>query len=219
MTEQTPLHADAFGLRPSWRSALSELPLCLPQSAWLGHIPFLFLLFSIQRSSLYVELGVDLGASFLAACEAARRFGIDTVCKGVDTWRGDAHAGPLDEGERVYHALARFLCAEYPRCSLMKTTFDEAAAHFEAGTIDLLHIDGFHTYDAVKHDFLTWEPKLSNRSVVLIHDTQVRQSDFGVWRLLRRRSSPQGSSWRLRSPRGRAFRRAPGRPRWPPVSA
>jgi hypothetical protein len=64
---------------------------------------------------------------------------------------------------------------------LIRATFEEAVRKFDDASIDLLHIDGRHRLADVKHDFETWRPKLSDRAVVLFHDTNVHQADFGVW--------------------------------------
>ena len=61
--------------------------------------------------------------------------------------------------------------------------FDDALTRFEDGSVDLLHIDGYHTYEAVSHDFEAWLPKLSAawRRPAPRHRGAGR--DFGVWRL------------------------------------
>ena len=108
--------------------------------------------------------------------------GLDTRCFAVDTWQGDEQAGYY--GEEVYRDFCRFHEDRYSAFSeLLRCTFDDALPYISDGSVDLLHIDGLHTYEAVRHDFENWRRKLSDSAVVLFHDTNVRQGDFGVWRL------------------------------------
>lgn len=151
-------------------------------SAWSAHIPFAHWVIGAVRPRTLVELGTGWGVSYSAFCEAVVRNTLKTRCYAIDTWKGDEQAGFYRED--VYLDFRAFHEAHYAGFSeLLRCTFDEALAYFSDASIDLLHIDGFHTYDAVRHDFEQWQPKLSDSAVVLFHDTNVRERDFGVWRL------------------------------------
>lgn len=169
--------------------SLNMLPgrLVHPDS-WVMHIPFAFLIIKILKPSTLVELGVHTGNSFSAFCQSAQK--IDHVMKayGIDTFQGEKHAGFYDES--IYNDIHDYLNTNHPgMAELIRDTFDSAKDRFADQSIDLLHIDGLHTYEAVKHDFETWLPKVSNKGMILFHDTQVKRDDFGVWKFWEELSS------------------------------
>lgn len=148
---------------------------------WAGHAPFAAWLIAHHQPSVLVELGTHNGFSYSAFCQAIQASNLATRCYAVDTWEGDDHSGFY--GEHIYQDIKSWHDARFAAFSeLRRTTFDQAVTEFADGSIDLLHIDGLHTYEAVKHDFETWRAKLSSRAIVLFHDTDVKQRDFGVWR-------------------------------------
>lgn len=150
--------------------------------AWVGHIPFAYWLVQRTRPQILVELGTHSGNSYFAFCQGVRHANLATRCYAVDTWHGDEHAG--DYSEDVFNYVNQHNQAHYSAFStLLRTTFDTAAESFSPASIDLLHIDGLHTYAAAKHDFETWYPKLSPGALVIFHDTMVREPGFGVWQL------------------------------------
>ncbi len=151
------------------------------ESGWLGHLPLMFGIVRVHRPRRFVELGTHHGASFFAACQAVESDGLETQCVAIDHWKGDSQAGYFSNA--VFEGFNRTLQEYYGEfATYVRDDFDGALSHFEDGSVDLLHIDGFHSYEAVRHDFDTWRPKLSGRGVVLFHDVNEHQPDFGVWR-------------------------------------
>jgi hypothetical protein len=149
--------------------------------SWVGHIPFASWLVHVAKPRTIVELGTHSGNSYFAICQAVKQYDTGSKCYAVDTWQGDAHA--LSYGEEIYEMVRRHNQEFYSSFStLLRMTFDQALSKFEDSSVDLLHIDGLHTYEAVKHDFETWLPKLAPGAIVLFHDTNVRKDDFGVWK-------------------------------------
>ena len=167
-----------------------DYPTCLMQpiwtapSHWAEHVPFAFALIEMLRPRTVLELGVFAGTSYCAFCQAMDQLGLPSQAYGVDTWQGDPHNG--SNGPEVLDDLKAHHDVRYGKFSrLMPSTFDAVLPQFMDGSIDLLHIDGYHTYEAVRHDFEGWLPKMSECGVILFHDINVHDRDFGVWKLWR----------------------------------
>jgi hypothetical protein len=152
-------------------------------TAWQEHTPFAMYLVDVLRPATIVELGTHYGDSYCSFCQAVAELRYPASAFAVDTWEGDEQAGLY--GEEVLRDLQGHHDPLYGGFSqLLRSSFDDALPRFPDGGVDLLHVDGCHLYDAVRHDFDSWLPKLSARGVVLLHDTVRRVDDFGVWRLL-----------------------------------
>lgn len=168
-----PLDHPLAMLMPTY---LSEVP------TWIGHIPFAFAMIEMQEPRTVVELGTFLGDSYFAFCQAVAALDLPTKCYAVDTWKGDPQTGFY--GPQILAELRKRHDPLYARFStLLEMEFDSALGQFADGSVDLLHIDGTHTYSAVKHDYETWLPKMSEAGVVMFHDTGVRGEGYEVYKV------------------------------------
>lgn len=158
------------------------VPERITPSAWTQHVPMAMLLIDLLRPHTFVELGTFSGTSYCAFCQAVKTLNLDTRCFAVDTWKGDEHGGFYSS--YVLDDLKEHHDPRYSSFSqLIQGQFDAALPSFADGSIDLLHIDGYHSYEVVRHDFDAWLPKMSRSGVVVFHDITERSGDFGVWRL------------------------------------
>jgi hypothetical protein len=186
-------------------------PLRCGLGAWTEHIFFAYDLVAALRPRVLVELGTDRGESYFAFCQAAAEQKTGTRCFAVDHWRGDAHAGSYDD--TTFLDVDAHNRAHYASFStLLRSSFDDALERFAPERIDLLHIDGHHTEEAVRNDLESWLPKLRPGGILLMHDIAMRGRDFGVWK-----------AWAEMTARGRsfAFAQPPGLGIWekPPAGS
>jgi len=136
-------------------------------SAWTGHSNLAIHLVNTLNPSIIVDLGVDYG--FSTFCFAYPQIG---KIYGVDWFQGDIHAGhrntyPIvmeqyDELKSIYGIS---------NIEFIKSDFNDLAKSWNV-KIDLLHIDGLHTYEAVKLDFETWSKFTTEDAVILFHDVE-----------------------------------------------
>ena len=164
-------HSILFAL-PEWLS---------PNPSWHEHLPFALFLMSAHRPQAFVELGAGTGGdAYCAFCQAVKTLGLTTRGCLIDIRQGS-------EGKSIseVEALAELRAYHDPRYggfSLLaqSTSVDAALVHVQDNSIDLLHLDGLHTYESVKHAFETWRPKLSARGIVLVHNTNAGERGSGV---------------------------------------
>lgn len=149
-------------------------------TAWGKHKDFAVSLVEVIKPNVIVELGVEYG--FSTFCFSYPQIG---HVYGIDWFMDDSqyrdysninHSGNFDFVNKKYSELKNQFGMN--NVTFIKSDFSEAAKTWNK-KIDILHIDGTHTYDCVKNDFETWTKFCDDESVVLFHDTLSYKDDVG----------------------------------------
>lgn len=150
---------------------------------WSGHKYFAYDLVRNFKPKKIVELGTHLGCSLFSFAQGIKDEKLKTELHGIDTWYGDEHSGHY--GELIFSRVNEIKDKFYSKVKInfIRTTFDEASKNYKNNSIDILHIDGLHTYKAVKHDFNVWFNKVNKNGIILLHDIAVKKWGFGIYKL------------------------------------
>src|SRR5262249_36020448 len=141
--------------------------------------PFAFWIVEATQPDLIVELGTTTGNSYFSFCQVVKQIGLRTSCCAVLPSAKDRESGHC--GDEAYERMSKINRSKYlPFSRLIRSTIDQTISQFRDRSIDLLHIDGVHSYDTLKHYFESWRPKLTDRAVVLLHNTGVFEPGFGT---------------------------------------
>ena len=148
------------------------------KSAWTGHRKFAEWLVKEMKPKCIVELGVDYGYSTFVFANALK--GSNGTINGIDWFKGDAHASYRNTYKLIIDNIDK---NNVKNINIIKGDFNEESKKWNKD-IDILHIDGFHTYDAVKNDYNNWNRFVKN-GVILFHDVSIRRKGFGVYKFFR----------------------------------
>ena len=137
---------------------------------WEGHRDFVYDLINFVKPKMITELGSQYGCSLFTFCQSVKDNNLNTKIRAVDMWSGDI--GAPDTGEEVFALVNKIKDTYFSELDikLYQMRFDDALPDFEDESIDILHIDGGHTFEDVDHDLKTWLPKLSKDGIILFHD-------------------------------------------------
>lgn len=148
------------------------------ESAWKGHRKFAEWLVKEINPKCIVELGVDYGYSTFVFANALK--GTNGIMNGIDWFKGDSHASSRDTYKSIKENITKH---NVKNINIIKGDFFEISKKWDKN-IDVLHIDGYHTYDAVKSDYDNWNKYVKN-GIILFHDTSMRTKGFGVYKFFR----------------------------------
>lgn len=119
---------------------------------------------SLPHQSTVVEIGSYLGASALFFASGIKERGGKLYC--IDTWYNEGMAeGQRDTFEEFLkniEPMRHFIIPLRGQSVDIAKTFNER--------IDLLFIDGDHSYEGIKGDVESWLPKIKDDGIIIFHD-------------------------------------------------
>jgi len=140
-------------------------------SGWKSHRSFARWIVETVQPEIVVDLGVDYGHSsfYFSIPDIGTIYGIDTF---------DPVGYYIEHSDNYEHVIAMKEKYNFDNIVFIQGLFDDVANTWDK-QIDILHIDGDHSYESVKNDYETWKKFLKEDSVVMFHDTESFPSTVG----------------------------------------
>lgn len=132
----------------------------------------------VPAGGTIVEIGSYLGKSAVNLAHGVKKKGKGATVYCVDTWRN----------ETIEHALHvdvfdRFMANVLPHADVIvpvRGRSEQMGREWKSGPIDVLFIDGDHSYEGVMHDIESWIPHLRRGGLALFHDTGLEDVDRAI---------------------------------------
>ena len=125
----------------------------------------------VPEGGTICEIGTWKGRSLCSIADIIKRRGLKAIA--IDTFAGATNE-PAQMALAIEQGIEAAFLANIKRFNLepviYKMAGDEAAKLIASGSLDLCFIDANHSYEAVKSDLGTWEPKVKKGGVIGGHD-------------------------------------------------
>lgn len=162
---ETDLFHPEFMLCADWRSGLEDG----------GHL--LYGMTRCFKPKVVVEIGSARGKSSCSLALACKENGVGKVY-AIDPHMKNpwTELGTTGDNEQFLRARLKEYDLE-DWCEVIRDTSTNAAKTWDK-TIDLIFIDGSHSYEGVKSDFDLFQPWFSEKALVIFHDSTW---DYASW--------------------------------------
>jgi precorrin-6B methylase 2 len=141
---------------------------------------YLELLDATPEGGVFVELGCYKGKSTSFIGVEIHKQKRDINFFAIDSFQGATNSTDANE-IKAYEGISEIEESYTYNVSLIgnkiKTIVsltDEAAQYFEDSSVDVVFVDGGHSYEVVKADILAWLPKVKKGGIISGHD-------FNAW--------------------------------------
>ena len=118
---------------------------------------------SLPKNSVIVEIGSYLGASSSFLASGAKKNNSKVYC--VDTWHNEG----MTEGQKDTFTEFKENVKAFSNIIPLRNKSADAGQDFSE-KIDLIFVDGDHSYQSVKTDLQTWLPYTKKGAVIIMHD-------------------------------------------------
>lgn len=127
---------------------------------------------TLQKYKTIVEIGTQFGETSFYLAEAAKINGGKLYCYDyfapIGAYKKGGH-GELEVAKDRLKDYSEFVT--FTKIDTQSESFKDVLSSDTEGKIDFAFIDGDHSYEGVKNDFLAVYPLLTNDATIALHDT------------------------------------------------
>ena len=148
-----------------------------------GHKHFAYDFIRNIKPHKILELAARKRTPFFSFCQAVKDGELDTE---LIAWNiRERNQWDQVYGESDFEEFNKIKETYYPNQTirLLETAIEGPLDDSLNNSIDLLHIDGFQTYEEVKHDFEFWFGRIKGEGVIIIDGIAEKSKELGVHKL------------------------------------